>query len=84
MNVRGETVRLDGRAMTIEVDTATGRWALADKRSGVRWPSKGTAGAGTARGLQGGFAEADRSDPRRLCLRKKNGAAVAFELSDRW
>lgn len=81
MAVQGKTARLESRTMTVEVDTATGQWALTDKRSGARWPTKGAAGAGAAKGLQGGFAEAEASD-RLVRLGKKNGAAVVFELAD--
>jgi len=82
MDAEGKTARLDGRTMTVEVDTQTGQWSLLDKRSGVRWPSEGTAAAGVSKGLQGGFAEVDLSGPNRVRLLKKNGAAVVFELAD--
>ena len=42
------TIRLESRSLLVEVDDVTGRWTLLDKRSGTRWPSKGTAGSGTA------------------------------------
>ena len=82
MAAEAKTVRLEGRAVTVEVDTASGQWALTDGRSGVRWPSQGRAAPGTARWLQGGFAEADVEAGRRVRLRKKSGAAVVFELLD--
>jgi len=82
MEARGKTARLTSRAMTVEVDTKTGRWSLTDKRSGARWPSQGAAAAGASKGLQGGFAEPDLSRPDRVRLLKKNGAAVVFELAD--
>ena len=66
----------------MEVDTATGQWSLTDSRSGVRWPSEAAASAGTSKGLAGGFAEADRSDPSAIRLGKKNGATVVFALAD--
>ncbi|KPJ75870.1 MAG: hypothetical protein AMS14_02885, partial [Planctomycetes bacterium DG_20] len=46
MGAEGKTLRLESRSMTVEVDAKTGQWALVDKRSGVRWPSKAAAGPG--------------------------------------
>jgi len=82
MAAQGGAVRLESRAMVVEVDTKTGRWSLLDQRSGVRWPSEGAASAGTTRALQGGFtaAEPGKSSVR---LSKKSGAAVVFEIVDR-
>ena len=83
MSARAATVRLESRAMVVEVEPKTGRWALTDKRSGVRWPSEGMASAGSARGLQGGFATAEHvAKAQTVILRKKNGAVVAFQVLD--
>ena len=56
---QADTVRLESRSLRVEVDDVTGRWALLDKRSGTGWPSKGTAGAGTATWLDGNFVRAE-------------------------
>jgi len=82
MGVQAATVRLESRTVRVEVEAKTGRWALTDKRSGVRWPSAGTASAGSAKGLAGGFAECSTSK-RAVRLTKRNGAAVVLELVDR-
>ena len=50
--------RLESRYLTVEVDRATGAWALTDVRSGVRWPTAGMARAGGAEGFPEGFAAA--------------------------
>jgi len=82
MGVGGEMVRLESRTMVVEVGPKTGRWALTDKRSGVRWPSEGAmASPGSARGLQGGFAACE-AKPSSVRLTKKSGAAVAFQVVD--
>ena len=78
--LQGKTVRLDSRCMAVDVETSAGRWAVTDKRSGVRWPSKGTAAVGVAKWLDGGFAHADSTPPNRLRLRQAKGAAVVFEI----
>lgn len=33
--------RLESRWLSVEIDRASGAWALTDARSGVRWPSEG-------------------------------------------
>ena len=81
MSTDAGTVRLECRTMGVDVDRATGRWALTDKRSGVRWPTASTASAGNAQGLQGGFATCEATD-RLVRLAKPNGCAVVFELVD--
>ena len=83
MAARAATVRLESRWMAVEVNTATGAWALTDTRSGVRWPTKGLASVGSAKGLQGGFAETEEvQKAKAVLLRKKSGAGVAFQLMD--
>ncbi len=78
---RGETLRLDSDAMRVEVDAASGRWALLDKASGIRWPSAGDASPGASPELQGGFSEA-KATPNAVRLTRRDGAAVIFELVD--
>ena len=42
---------LESPYLSLEVDTATGGWAVIDKKSGVRWPTAGTASVGDAEWL---------------------------------
>ena len=81
--VRGQddTVTLASSSMLVEIDPASGNWSLLDKRSGVRWPSQGTAAIGTAPALTGAFRQADRGE-RSVRLLNEKGAAVTFELGD--
>ena len=73
--------RLESRYLTVEVDRATGAWALTDVRSGVRWPTAGMARAGGAEGFPEGFAAAEELEAGRgVVLRALDGAAVTFEL----
>ena len=74
-----DSVCLENSRLVVEVDTQTGDWSLLDKLSGVRWPTTGKAGPGTAPGLAGEFATSER-EPDTICLRKPNGTAVNFTL----
>ncbi len=74
------TTRLESPSLMVEVEDATGRWVLLDKRSGARWPSKGTAGAGTAAWLEGEFVKSEIQDQKSIRLLAKNGGAVVFAL----
>lgn len=74
------TVKLESKYLTVEVDGATGRWVLQDKRSGTRWPSEGTAGRGAAPWLEGEFAKAETPDQNSVRLRMSNGTALIFAL----
>jgi hypothetical protein len=77
------TVRLESRWLSVEVDRTTGAWALTDARSGVRWPATGMASAGTGQDPSGEFAEAEEvQEGKAVVLRTKNGAEVAFRLSN--
>ena len=67
--------------MLVEIQATTGRWSLADKVAGVRWPSERSAGVGTAKALAGGFDEHSTSG-NRVRLGKTGGAGVTFELVD--
>lgn len=79
---QADTVRLESRSLRVVINDVTGRWALLDKRSGIRWPSKGTAGPGVATWLEGDFTRAEATDKNSIRLRKKNGSAVVFALVD--
>ncbi|MCY2986775.1 MAG: hypothetical protein NTY19_02790 [Planctomycetota bacterium] len=74
-----EPLRLESPRLVVEVDAQTGDWSLVDKHSGVRWPTAGKAGPGTAPGLAGGFATSEQA-PDKIGLHKPNGTAVTFTL----
>lgn len=73
--------RLASEALVVEVDEETGGWTLLDKRSGVRWPSEGMAGVGSAAWLQGGLNRT-QGDENSIRLAGKDGGAVVFSLVD--
>ncbi len=76
-----DTARLESQWLTVEVDTASGAWALMDRSSGVRWPTSGMANAGLGQESAEGFAEVETTpDGDSLVLRTKSGAEVAFLL----
>ena len=83
MNAAGATAELRSRYLSATVNTFTGQWTLTDRRSGIRWPTSGWATAGSAPELRGTFATSLLSNNRSLVLKKKNGAAVEFRLTDR-
>ena len=68
-------------AFVVEIDPRLGTWSLVDARSGVRWPTEGTASAGKAKGLEGGFDKA-ASGTRIVRLTGKDGHTVSFEIVD--
>lgn len=83
--MHAETVKLVGDGLVVEVETTTGRWALEDTRSGVRWPSQGTASPGSAQAFADGFARHEvgtdaAGRPVRLQLTAATGMQVAFAL----
>ncbi len=79
-----DTVTLESRWLKTEINDVTGRWTLLDKRSGIRWPSQGTAGPGSAEWLKGNFERTDNTNKNSIHLRnKKNDTAVIFALIDR-
>jgi len=77
----GKALRIESRVMTVQVDPKTARWSLADKQSGVRWPTTGDAAAGSAPEFAGGFRPADVKD-QFLRLQSTDGVAIGFELVD--
>jgi len=79
---RGDIVRLQSDSLSLEVDDGTAAWKLSDKRSGVQWPSSGTASPGNAPWLQDRFSRSgnERGDSVRLSSDK--GGAVVFALVD--
>ena len=77
---RAETVKLENRRLTVEVNDTTGRWVLLDKRSAAKWPSAGTAAAGTAAWLEPNFVKTEMADKNTLRLYQQNGTTVVFAL----
>lgn len=77
---QADIVRLESHSLRVEVDDATGRWALLDKRSGTKWPSEGMANPGTATWLEGNFQKIQTMDKNSVRLHQKNGTAVVFTL----
>lgn len=73
--------RLESRWLSVEIDRASGAWALTDARSGVRWPSEGMASAGTAEGLGHDFTRAEEiQEGRAVVLRTAGDVELTFEL----
>ena len=81
MAAEAQPVRLVCPAFVVEVDPRLGAWSLVDAKSGVRWPTAGTASAGKAKGLEGGFDKVT-SDARSVQLTGKNGNTVTFAIVD--
>ena len=79
-STQADIVRLESHSLRVEVDDATGRWNLLDKRSGTKWPSEGMANPGTATWLEGNFQKIQTMDKNSVRLHQKNGAAVVFAL----
>ncbi len=71
---------LENDLMRVEVDKS-GQWSMLDKQSGERWPSEGTASAGSGQWLDDGLVDAN-ADAAHIVLRSKNGATVTFEPVD--
>lgn len=79
--MHAETVRLVGDGLAVSVETTTGRWALEDTRSGVRWPTAGTASPGMAEAFASHeVATSPAGQPIRLRLVAENGTSLAFGL----
>jgi len=79
-STQADIVRLESPSLRVEVDDATGRWTLLDKRSGTKWPSEGMANPGTAAWLEGNFRKIQTMDKNSLRLHQKNGATMVFAL----
>jgi hypothetical protein len=77
-----DVVKLESRSLMVEVDDMTGRWALLDKRSGTKWPSRGVANPGTATWLEGDFQKTEPMDKTSVSLHCKSGATVVFALTE--
>ncbi len=79
--MHAETVRLVGDGLAVSVETATGRWALEDTRSGVRWPTTGTASPGMTETFASHEVATNPAGlPIRVRLVATNGTSLAFGL----
>ncbi|UCG57015.1 MAG: hypothetical protein JSU70_19390 [Phycisphaerales bacterium] len=76
----GDTVTLESGLLKVEIDDATGHWALLDKRSGAKWPSEGTASPGVAPWLASDFVKTQTPDENTVRLHNKSGAVIVFAL----
>lgn len=79
---RAGVVKLESPMLTVEINDLTGRWTLLDKRSQTRWPSQGTAAAGTATWLEGAVERTETPKDSFVILRWQNGASVVFALAE--
>ena len=80
LTTSAETLILESKTLEINVDAVTGRWSLLDKQSGVRWPSEGTASAGSGEWLAGGIEKAKKAEANSIRLHRKDGGAIIFRL----
>jgi len=78
---RADTRVLESPAMRVTIDAQTGEWSMVDIASGVRWPSEGTASAGSATGLEREFAKVAAS-ARSVRVETADDATVIFRLVD--
>ncbi len=76
-----ERVRLACPAFVVEIDPRLGAWSLVDTKSGVRWPTAGTASAGRAKGLEGGFDKVATAASS-VQLTARNGNTVTYAIVD--
>jgi len=74
-------LKLRSDSLLVEVDEATGQWSLLDKRSGVRWPSEGSAAKGNIPALKGNFVKAEQGN-KSIRLMNSTGSVMVFELID--
>ena len=79
---QAKTIKLESGLLTVEIDEATARWALLDKRSGTRWPSEGMAGAGVAKWLESDFERIGTTNKNSVRLKNKRGTSVIYTLVD--
>jgi hypothetical protein len=79
---RAGIARLQSGVLALEVDEATASWKLSDTRSGVPWPSEGTASPGSAPWLQGRFSRAASERENSIKLTNEQGGVIAFSLVD--
>lgn len=79
---RADVMNLESGSLRVRIDSATGRWSLLDKGSGVQWPSEDAAGPGHSERLQGPFTPSPDARKNTLRLTCEKGGAVVFSLAD--
>jgi hypothetical protein len=79
---QAKTIKLESNVLTVEIDEASARWALLDKRSGTRWPSEGMAGPGNAAWLGGDFTGTKTVNKNSVHLKNRDGIVMVFALVD--
>ena len=81
--VPAEAAIVESPVLKLQVETTTGRWSLLDKRSGVRWPTSGTASAGEfTPPLASGFDGRETSADGVVLRQSDRGLRVAFQIID--
>lgn len=76
------SLKLQSKFMAVGIDGSTGKWSLLDKRSGVRWPSQGTASPGVASWITGKFTGRKAEGQNIVRLLAEDGESVVFEITD--
>jgi hypothetical protein len=72
--------RLESPHLRVDIDDATGRWVLLDRRSGAGWPSEGRAALGRAPWLNGGSVRVESAPDDSLRVVTDGDRAVVFTL----
>lgn len=80
ITARAGTLTLQSDFLAVDIDVSTGRWRLVDKRSEVRWPSRGEASAGSASWMTGKFTQEKADGENVVKLSGGEGKSVEFEL----
>jgi hypothetical protein len=79
---RADTIVLESSSLRLEVDRETAQWSLLDKRSGVRWPTEGTASPGDAPWLRSTSLSAEKGRLNNVRAAAPKGGAVVLTLVD--
>ena len=77
-----QPVRLACPAFMVEIDPRLGTWSLVDAKSGVRWPTEGTASAGEGERARGRIRQGRLGDRIVSGSRGRDGHTVSFEIVD--
>ena len=72
--------RLESPTLSVEFQPDTGRWALTDKRSGVRYPTVGFVATGSCAALDRPFVRIERPNANAVSVVHDEGVAVTFSL----
>jgi hypothetical protein len=81
-NGRAAVTSLESESLRVQINNETAQWTLLDKRSGVQWPSEGTAGLGDSPRLQGAFTASANAQKDSVRLAGEKGGAVVLSLVD--